>query len=50
MTSDTGMMSAGDIPTESRLIPGRMITKENADTYVPWRERVPHTPLREGLG
>jgi ABC-type sugar transport system substrate-binding protein len=30
--------------------PGRMITKENADTYVPWHERVPHTPLREGLG
>ncbi len=30
--------------------PGRMITAENADTYVPWRERVPHLPLREGLG
>ena len=29
--------------------PGRMITAKNADTYVPWRERVPHTPLREGL-
>jgi ABC-type sugar transport system substrate-binding protein len=29
--------------------PGRMITMENAATYIPWRERVPHTPLREGL-
>ncbi len=29
--------------------PGRMITSENADRYVPWRDRVPHTPLREGL-
>jgi len=31
------------------VAPGRMITAQNAHTYVPWRERVPHTPLREGL-
>jgi ABC-type sugar transport system substrate-binding protein len=30
--------------------PGRMITAANASAYTPWRERVPHTPLREGLG
>ena len=28
---------------------GRLITPENARTYKPWKERVPHTPLREGL-
>ena len=28
---------------------GRLITPENAQTYKPWKERVPHTPLREGL-
>ena len=28
---------------------GRLITPENAHTYKPWTERVPHTPLREGL-
>ena len=28
---------------------GRLITPENAQTYTPWTERVPHTPLREGL-
>ena len=28
---------------------GRLITPENAQTYKPWTERVPHTPLREGL-
>ena len=28
---------------------GRLITQENAHTYTPWKERVPHTPLREGL-
>ena len=28
---------------------GRLITQENAHTYRPWKERVPHTPLREGL-
>ena len=29
--------------------PGRMITAQNAHSYVPWSERVPHAPLREGL-
>lgn len=28
---------------------GHLITPENAHTYKPWIERVPHTPLREGL-
>jgi ABC-type sugar transport system substrate-binding protein len=28
---------------------GRMITAENAHTYRPWAERVPHVPLHEGL-
>ena len=28
---------------------GRLITQDNAHTYKPWTERVPHTPLREGL-
>ena len=28
---------------------GRLITPENAHTYKPWTQRVPHTPLREGL-
>ena len=28
---------------------GRLVTSENAHTYLPWTERVPHTPLREGL-
>ncbi|MGE0822753.1 MAG: sugar ABC transporter substrate-binding protein [Candidatus Binatia bacterium] len=28
---------------------GRLITPENAHTYKPWTERVPYTPLREGL-
>ena len=28
---------------------GRLITPETAHTYKPWTERVPHTPLREGL-
>jgi hypothetical protein len=29
---------------------GRLITSENAGSYRPWTERVPYTPLREGLG
>ena len=29
---------------------GRLITPENAHTYKLWKERVPHTQLREGLG
>jgi ABC-type sugar transport system substrate-binding protein len=28
---------------------GRLITSENADSYRPWSERVPYTPLHEGL-
>lgn len=28
---------------------GRLITRENADSYRPWSERVPYIPLREGL-
>jgi ABC-type sugar transport system substrate-binding protein len=28
---------------------GRLITSQNADSYRPWTERVPYTPLREGL-
>jgi hypothetical protein len=28
---------------------GRLITSENADSYRPWSERVPYTPLREGV-
>ena len=28
---------------------GRLITQENTHTYRPWKEGVPHTPLREGL-
>ena len=28
---------------------GRLITRENADSYRPWSERVPYVPLREGL-
>ena len=28
---------------------GRLITSENADSYRPWRERVPYAPLHEGL-
>jgi hypothetical protein len=28
---------------------GRMITRENAHTWVPWGERVPMAPFRVGL-
>jgi hypothetical protein len=28
---------------------GRLITRENADSYRPWSERVPYAPLREGI-
>lgn len=28
---------------------GRLITRENADSYCPWSERVPYAPLHEGL-
>lgn len=40
-------------PLDAELVmaaPGRLITAGNAHTYVPWRDRVPHTPLREGIG
>lgn len=28
---------------------GRMVTRENVDRWVPWQERVPYEPFREGL-
>ena len=44
------LVDAEDLLGESSIAGlGRLITPENAHTYKPWTQRVPHTPLREGL-
>lgn len=44
------LIDGEDLRGESNIAGlGRLITSENASTYKPWAERVPYTPLREGL-